>query len=374
MKKSAVLIAAFVMASACVFSVYASSENSLNKARVVRDGAEISDVFLKIMPRDEVATGDTIILEYENAEVLSIPSFGSLQGKGSSWSSLVSQLNSDGTKTTLLSLWSKTSDNYIPWNMKKITSSEVEVELFPIPSEYCDVSIGKNGTEPYYYIPLSVKADSKTGTCDITVTIDSNETSVSSGTYLFATMPLEGTSSSDTASSSSSGTSSETETSDEETETTTEGFSDSEASLQAAGEKRIISVQIGSSTVTINGEEYTMDAAPYIQTETNSTLVPLRFVAIALFGENVENADESSIISWDAETKTASITADGDIIEFTAGSSEIRTNGEASETEYSAAAEITDGRMYIPFRALGEALGAEVSWDGETKTASYSID
>lgn len=34
-------------------------------------------------------------------------------------------------------------------------------------------------------------------------------------------------------------------------------------------------------------------------------------------------------------------------------------------------AEITDGRMYIPFRALGEALGVEVDWDANTKTAIY---
>ncbi len=367
MKKIMTIIIAFAMAVSCSFTVGASSSNSVNKNRVVRDGAEITDVYLKIMPRDEIATGDTIILDYTNAEVLSVPTFGSLQGNGNSWSSLMSQLYSEGTKTTLLSLWSKTSDNYIPWNMKKITTSEVEVELFPIPTEYCNASVGSHGTEPYYYIPLYVLADSDNGLQDITVTIDANETTVSEGTYTFATMPLEGSSSSASTTTSSSSSSDSTE--NDETEEADSSSSDA----ASAAKKTEISVQIGSTVVLIDGEEYTMDAAPYIQTETSSTLVPLRFVTTALYGGDVENADESDIISWNAETKTASVTAGGSVIEFTAGSSQIVKDGETSEIANGVKTEITDGRMYIPFRALGEALGAEVNWDAETKTASYTI-
>ncbi|MCC8097732.1 MAG: hypothetical protein LIO44_04085 [Eubacterium sp.] len=194
MKRITALLTALVMALAYVPSVYGSSANSTNKTRVVRDGAEITDVYLKIVPKDEVATGDSIVLDYTNAEVLSIPSFAGLQGKGSSWSSLTSSLYSEGAKSVLTSLWSKTDDNYIPWNMKRVTSTEVEVELFPIPGEYANSTVF--GSEPYYYIPLYVTANSETGSKDITVTIDSNETSVTSGTYTFATMPLEGSSSS----------------------------------------------------------------------------------------------------------------------------------------------------------------------------------
>ena len=36
-------------------------------------------------------------------------------------------------------------------------------------------------------------------------------------------------------------------------------------------------------------------------------------------------------------------------------------------------AEIKDGRMYIPFRALGKALDVNVTWEAETKTAIYSL-
>jgi Copper amine oxidase N-terminal domain/Bacterial Ig domain len=34
---------------------------------------------------------------------------------------------------------------------------------------------------------------------------------------------------------------------------------------------------------------------------------------------------------------------------------------------------IVDGRLYIPFRSLGEAFGADVLWNGATKTATYVI-
>ena len=40
--------------------------------------------------------------------------------------------------------------------------------------------------------------------------------------------------------------------------------------------------------------------------------------------------------------------------------------------EYGVVAEITDSRMFVPFRALGQALGVPVDWDAETRTAIYN--
>ena len=34
--------------------------------------------------------------------------------------------------------------------------------------------------------------------------------------------------------------------------------------------------------------------------------------------------------------------------------------------------EIKNGRMFVPFRVLGEALGAEVNWIAESKTACFN--
>lgn len=46
-------------------------------------------------------------------------------------------------------------------------------------------------------------------------------------------------------------------------------------------------------------------------------------------------------------------------------------DGISTTMEYGVEAEIKDGRMFIPFRALGNALGVNVNWDANTKTAIY---
>ncbi|MCD7777617.1 MAG: copper amine oxidase N-terminal domain-containing protein [Clostridiales bacterium] len=135
-----------------------------------------------------------------------------------------------------------------------------------------------------------------------------------------------------------------------------------------------VRVTIGRSSVVINGKTSTMDAAPYIQTSSSSTLVPLRFVALAILGGSVSNADTSDIVSWDSDTRTATIYAGDDVIKFTADSNYMTINGVTSAMSNGVKAEIKDDRMYIPFRALGEALGAEVDWESDTKTAVYTIE
>ena len=128
----------------------------------------------------------------------------------------------------------------------------------------------------------------------------------------------------------------------------------------------------------VNGEEIAMDAAAYIQTSSNSTMVPVRFVAVALGvdSDNVANADESSKIMWDNTNKTVTIAyASGNgqkLVQFTAGSAIMTIDGTAITMENGVVSEIVDGRMYVPFRALGQALGVPVSWDADTRTAIYN--
>ena len=139
-----------------------------------------------------------------------------------------------------------------------------------------------------------------------------------------------------------------------------------------------VEVTIGESTMKVNGEEIAMDAAAYIQTSSNSTMVPVRFVAVALGvdSDNVANADESSKIMWDNTNKTVTIAyASGNgqkLVQFTAGSAIMTIDGTAITMENGVVSEIVDGRMYVPFRALGQALGVPVSWDADTRTAIYN--
>lgn len=169
-----------------------------------------------------------------------------------------------------------------------------------------------------------------------------------------------------------------TTTTEATTEETTDD-TDSEQDTETTTEETIdtisndVKVTIGSRTVDIGDESYEMDAAPFIQSESNSTLVPLRFVALAIAGGDVENADSSESIVWDAVTKTAKITFDGKTIEFTAGSNAMVVDGRSQIMDNGVKAEITEGRMFVPFRALGNALGVSVEWDSDTKTAVYSV-
>ena len=148
----------------------------------------------------------------------------------------------------------------------------------------------------------------------------------------------------------------------EATEVTTEGAINSD-----------VKVTIGKNIVEVGNKTYSMDVAPYIQTSSNSTMVPLRFVALAIIGDDVEKADTSKLISWDATTKTATITVNNKSIEITAGSDKMIVDGISTTMEYGVKAEIKDSRMFIPFRALGKALGVNVDWDADTKTAIYKV-
>ncbi len=139
-----------------------------------------------------------------------------------------------------------------------------------------------------------------------------------------------------------------------------------------------VEVTIGSNTIKMDGQEVTMDTAAYIQTASNSTMVPLRFVALAIGVDQaaVEDADNTSKITWDANNKIATILyAAGNgqkIIQFQANSPVMVIDGTAITMENGVKAEIVDGRMFVPFRALGTALGVPVSWDAETRTAIYN--
>lgn len=145
-----------------------------------------------------------------------------------------------------------------------------------------------------------------------------------------------------------------------------------------------VSVTIGSSILNLNGEEVDMGEGiePYIDPATDSTLVPLRFVALAIGvdPDSLSDAQNSSKVIWDANTKTASILyAAGNgmkIVKFQANSDVMNIDGtdvSMVNEQYSPVyAQIKNDRMFVPFRALGQALGVTVTWDAETRTAHYN--
>lgn len=125
-----------------------------------------------------------------------------------------------------------------------------------------------------------------------------------------------------------------------------------------------VTVTIGENIVTVNYSSFDTQVAPYIQEESGSAMVPLRVAALAVCGEDVSN-DNSDIISWNSASKTASINYKGKTIQFTAGSKAVIDGGVPMVMENNAKSEIKNDRMFIPFRELGKALGADVQWNDD---------
>lgn len=159
-------------------------------------------------------------------------------------------------------------------------------------------------------------------------------------------------------------------TTEASTETTT--IEKTEVTTDESAVKSDVKVTIGSKQVIIGTKAYDMDVAPYIQSSSNSTLVPLRFVALAIADGNIDDADNSENILWDNVSKTATIIFGNKTIKFTAGSNTMVIDGKSQIMDNGVKAEIKEGRMFVPFRALGNALGVDVEWDADTKTATYS--
>lgn len=205
--------------------------------------------------------------------------------------------------------------------------------------------------------------DTTTETTTATITTESNETTTvrraSSGAGA-SKITVKGYSKAATT------TESTTEEVTEENKVTESTELTTEASLS-----NIVKVSVGSKNVEINGKTVPIDAAAYIQSSSNSTMVPLRFVVLALSSDTNELSDNPNIIKWDAVSKTVYINLNGNTVSFTAGSTEMVVNGVKSTMSNGTSAEICNGRMYIPFRVLGEVLGVDVEWDSNTKTAIY---
>ncbi len=158
----------------------------------------------------------------------------------------------------------------------------------------------------------------------------------------------------------------ETTTEEKATEETTE-----EKSSPALSEVRVTA---GSNMLIIGDTSYKMDATPYIQTGSDSLLVPLRFLSVALEGHDIDDADDNSLVKWDAYTKTAVLYVGESIVSFKSGSNIMMIGNRAVEMDNGVKAEIREDRMYIPFRALGKALDIDVSWDADTKSAVYDAE
>ena len=71
-------------------------------------------------------------------------------------------------------------------------------------------------------------------------------------------------------------------------------------------------------------------------------------------------------VEWNGETKTVTSVLDETEIKLTIGEKALYKNGETVELDVPA--QIMNGRTMVPVRAISESFGVKVEWDGETRT------
>ena len=114
--------------------------------------------------------------------------------------------------------------------------------------------------------------------------------------------------------------------------------------------------------VNLDGKILFFDQYPVIIE--GSTLVPMRKIFEEL----------GATVLWDEKSKTATSTSDGTTVEIQIDSSVMRIND--TEKTLNVPAQLINGRTLVPVRAVSEAFGCEVEWDGTNyvviiKTDSY---
>ena len=113
--------------------------------------------------------------------------------------------------------------------------------------------------------------------------------------------------------------------------------------------------------VVVNGEniDFTGDQEPVIQK--GRTLVPFRAVFEKMGAE----------VNWFEDIKLCEATYGSITVSIAIGDDKV-TIGEGNVIETYVPAQIINGRTMVPLRVLSESIGADVSWDGETKTVSVT--
>lgn len=125
------------------------------------------------------------------------------------------------------------------------------------------------------------------------------------------------------------------------------------------GKKAEVNFVIGSNKYLVDGKEVEMDAAPYIKD--GRTMVPLRALATAL-GVDAES------IKFNAGVVTL-FKEDGKVIQVKVGSKDLTVNGMVIPMV--AAAEVVEGRTFVPVTEIGGVFGVAGSWDAATQTATF---
>ena len=117
-----------------------------------------------------------------------------------------------------------------------------------------------------------------------------------------------------------------------------------------------VSLKIGSPYTYANNQVTEIEAAPFV--ENNRTYVPVRVISESLGAE----------VGWNGETQEVTISKPGRTIVMTIGSTNYTVNGQAMVMD--AKPRVINNRTLVPLRAVCEALGKVVYWNGDKQIVS----
>lgn len=110
--------------------------------------------------------------------------------------------------------------------------------------------------------------------------------------------------------------------------------------------------------VLLDGQVLTFEVPPII--ENGRVLVPMAAIFQAM----------GAVVSWDSSTGTATAVKDGITVQLTIGSAISTINGEAKTLDVPA--QIVNERTLAPLSFVGQAFGASVSWNPDSRTVSIN--
>ncbi|MBQ2680066.1 MAG: leucine-rich repeat protein [Firmicutes bacterium] len=106
-------------------------------------------------------------------------------------------------------------------------------------------------------------------------------------------------------------------------------------------------------TVYVNGNKVSFDQPPIIKDD--RTLVPMRAIFEAMGAK----------VDWEKDTKTVKSEKGNDSVSIKIGEKTLYKNG--TPIEIDVPAQIVNDRTLVPIRAISEAYGCKVDWDGAAK-------
>jgi hypothetical protein len=127
--------------------------------------------------------------------------------------------------------------------------------------------------------------------------------------------------------------------------------------IKKVNEKKI-TLQIGNNLASVGSETVELESLPII--EKGFTLVPLRFISEA-FGAEMQWNDALQVITIIYKTHTITIQVGSTVAVV-----------DSNIVKLDAPPKIINGRTLVPIRFISETFGADVVWDGTTKTITIT--